>query len=42
MMGQSKKLIKLVVYGETYGCVKSISYLGDTFDGDGGCPLSQK
>ena len=32
----------LVVYGETYGCVKSISYLGDTFDGDGGCPLSQK
>ena len=32
----------LVVDGETYGCVKSFSYLGDTLDGDGGCPLCQK
>ena len=28
--------------GETYACVKSFSYLGDTLDGDGGCPLCQK
>ena len=26
----------LVVDGETYGCVKSCSYLGYTLDGDGG------
>ena len=26
----------LLVDGETYGCVKSFCYLGDTFDGDGG------
>ena len=26
-----------VVDGETYGCVKSFSHLGDTLDGDGGC-----
>ena len=26
----------LVVDGETYGCVKSFCYLGDTLDGDGG------
>ena len=32
----------LVVDGETYGCVKSFSYLGDTLCGDGGCPLCQK
>ena len=32
----------LVVDGEAYGCVKSFSYLGDTFDGDGRCPLCQK
>ena len=25
----------LVVDGETYGCVKSFCYLGDTLDGDG-------
>ena len=25
----------LVVDGETYGCVKSFYYLGDTLDGDG-------
>ena len=31
-----------VVDGETYGCVKSFSYLGDTLGGDGGCPLCQK
>ena len=32
----------LVVDGETYECVKSFSYLGNTLDGDGGCPLCQK
>ena len=32
----------LVVDGETYRCVKSFSYLGDTLDGDGGCQLCQK
>ena len=32
----------LVVDGETYGCVKSFSYLGDILDGDGGWPLCQK
>ena len=32
----------LVVDGETYGCVKSFSYLGDTLDGHGRCPLCQK
>ena len=26
----------LVVDGETYGCVKSFSYLGDTLDGQEG------
>ena len=26
----------LVVDGETYGCVKSFCYLGDTLGGDGG------
>ena len=26
----------LMVDGETYGCVKSFFYLGDTLDGDGG------
>ena len=26
--------------GETYGCVKSLCYLGDTLDGDGGAVLS--
>ena len=26
--------------GETYGCIKSICYLGDTLDGDGGADLS--
>ena len=25
-----------MVDGETYGCVKSFCYLGDTLDGDGG------
>ena len=29
----------LVMDGETYGCVKSFSYLGDTLDRDDGCPL---
>ena len=29
----------LVVDGETYGCVKSVSYLEDTLDGDGGVDL---
>ena len=35
--GQSKKLIygDLVFDGETYGCVNSFCYLGDTIDGDG-------
>ena len=32
----------LVVGGETYGCVKSFSYLGDTLDGHGGCLLYQR
>ena len=26
----------LIVDGETYGCVKSFCYLGDTLNGDGG------
>ena len=26
--------------GDTYGCVKSFCYLGDTLDGDGGPDLS--
>ena len=26
--------------GETYGCVKSFCYLGDTLDGDGGADLA--
>ena len=31
----------LVVDGETYGCVKSFCYLGDTLlDGDGGAGLA--
>ena len=29
----------LLVYGETYECVKSYYYLGDTFDGDGRADL---
>ena len=29
-----------VVDGETYGCVKSLYYLGDTFDGDGRADLA--
>ena len=30
----------IIVDGETYGCVKSFCYLGDTFDGDGGTDLA--
>ena len=30
----------LVVEGETYGCVKSFCYLGDTLDRDGGTDIS--
>ena len=30
----------LVVTGETYGCVKSFCYLGDTLDGDGGADVA--
>ena len=30
----------LVVDGETYGCIKSFCYLGDTLDGDGGADLT--
>ena len=30
----------LMVDGETYDCVKSFCYLGDTFDGDGGADLA--
>ena len=30
----------LMVDGETYGCVKSFCYLGDTLDGDGGADLA--
>ena len=30
----------LVVDGETYRCVKSFDYLGDTLDGDGGMDRS--
>ena len=29
-----------MVDGETYGCVKSFCYLGDTLDGDGGEDLA--
>ena len=32
----------LVVDGETYGCVKSFCYLGDTLNGDGGADLAAK
>ena len=32
----------LMVDGETYGCVKSICYLGDTLDGDGGVDLAAR
>ena len=32
--------VDLMVDGETYGCVKSFCYLGDTFDGDGGADLA--
>ena len=31
----------LMVDGETYGCVKSFCYLGDTLDGDGGAELAE-
>ena len=30
----------LMVDGETYECVKSCCYLGDTLDGDGGADLT--
>ena len=30
----------LMVDGETYECVKSICYLGDTLNGDGGADLA--
>ena len=30
----------LMVDGETYGCVKSFCYLGDTLGGDGGADLA--
>ena len=30
----------LMLDGETYGCVKSFCYLGDTHDGDGGVDLA--
>ena len=30
----------LVEDGETYGCVQSFCYLGDTLDGDGGADLA--
>ena len=30
----------LMVDGETYECVKSFCYLGDTLDGDGGADLA--
>ena len=30
----------LMVDGETYECVKSFCYLGDTLDGDGGAVLA--
>ena len=31
---------KLVVDGETYGCVKSLCFVWDTVDGDGGVHLA--
>ena len=31
-----------MVDGETYGCVKSFCYLGDTLDGDGGADLAAR
>ena len=30
----------LMVDGDTYGCVKSFCYLGNTLDGDGGADLA--
>ena len=30
----------LMVDGETYGCVKSFCYMGDTLDGDGEANLA--
>ena len=30
----------LVVDGDTYGCIKSFCYLGDTLDEDGGADLA--
>ena len=30
----------LMVDGETYECVKSFCYLGDTLDGDGGADIA--
>ena len=30
----------LVVDGETYGCIKSFCYLGDTLDGDSGADVA--
>ena len=29
-----------MIDGETYGCVKSFCYLGNTLDGDGGADLA--
>ena len=43
VMGQSRKfdLVEdLMVDGETYECVKSFCYLGDTLDRDGGADLA--
>ena len=33
-------LADLVVDGETYGCIKSFCYMGDTLDGNGGANLA--
>ena len=30
----------LMMKGEIYGCVKSLCYMGDTLDGDGGADLA--
>ena len=39
VMGMGSQQQHLMVDGETYECVKSFYYLGDTLDGDGGADL---
>ena len=39
VQGVGRQQQHLMVDGETYGCVKSFCYLGDTLDRDGGADL---